>query len=159
MSFCYLLLGTNLGNRMVNLKTAENQFSDQIGPIILKSSIYKTEAWGNKEQPYFYNRVLKINTKYTAEEVFKKSQLIEKEMGRIKTTKWGSRIIDIDILFFDNIIITTENLTIPHAAIAERRFTLEPLFEIAPNLIHPSLGKSIAKLLNECTDTLKVEKI
>lgn len=156
MNTVFLIIGGNIGNRKKNLQTASSMIEEQIGRIIKKSKIYETEAWGITDQAAFYNRVLQIKTPFFAEEIMQKILLIEKQMGRVRTIKNAARIIDIDILFFNNDIINEPNLTIPHIEISNRRFVLMPLNELAPGMIHPVFKKSIAELLSTCTDPLKV---
>ncbi len=153
-----LLLGGNLGNRVQNLSKALEALQQDIGTVQKKSSIYETAAWGITDQPNFLNQVVIIKTHLTAQEVIKKIFIIEKQLGRERLIKMGPRLIDIDILFYDNKIIEEENLIIPHPRIQERKFVLEPLNEIIPNYIHPIINKSVQLLLQECTDTLNVKK-
>jgi 2-amino-4-hydroxy-6-hydroxymethyldihydropteridine diphosphokinase len=154
----FLLLGTNLGNRMANLELAKQRIS-AIGEILEASSVFRTEAWGKTDQPSFYNQVIKISTFFAPEILLEKILSIEVEMGRIREIKWGPRVIDIDILFYQDSVINTPALTVPHPGIPVRKFTLLPLNEIAPFLEHPTLNKNISTLLQECTDTLMVEKL
>lgn len=153
-----LLLGTNLGNKKQNLLKAQTEIKNQVGNIAKYSDIYITEAWGNENQDSFLNQVLIIHTQQDEMTLLKTLQNIEKKLGRdrSKEEKWGSRIIDIDILFYDNIIYEAEKLTIPHPYIHLRKFTLLPLAQIAPEYKHPKLNKTIKELKNKCTDTLKV---
>jgi 2-amino-4-hydroxy-6-hydroxymethyldihydropteridine diphosphokinase len=154
----FLLLGTNLGNRMLNLDLAKQRIS-AIGDILASSSVFRSEAWGKTDQPAFYNQVIKIRSFFEPEVLLQKILSIEIEMGRVREEKWGPRIIDIDILFYQDSIINTPTLTVPHPGIPTRRFTLLPLYEIAPLLEHPVLNKNISTLLQECTDILVVEKL
>lgn len=155
----YILLGTNLGDRLANLIQAKQHISSLIGAIITQSSIYKTSAWGNTDQPDFYNQVIEVDTSLNPEHALDIILGIEHTMGRVRDKKWGPRIIDIDILLWENEILKTSSLTIPHAGLPERKFTLMPLAEVAPDYIHPELLKSISQLLEACTDPLPVEKI
>ncbi len=155
----YLLLGTNLGDRLSNLKQAENLIYQQCGSILKSSSIYETAAWGLQDQPNFLNKVIEIKTQLPAPNLLKTILQIEESLGRKRTVKMGPRVIDIDILFMENFNhITSPQLTIPHPAIAQRKFVLIPLNELMPNYIHPSLNKSISQLLQICADTLSVKK-
>ena len=137
MNKAYLLIGGNMGDRLANLQNAQIAIQDQIGSIILSSSIYETAAWGLEDQPSFLNQALIIETNYTAQEVLKKLLDIEQSMGRIRQQPLGPRIIDLDIIFFNDQIIHTENLTIPHPQMQKRNFVLTPLNEITPEFIHP----------------------
>jgi 2-amino-4-hydroxy-6-hydroxymethyldihydropteridine diphosphokinase len=155
----FLLLGTNQGNRHENLAQARQLITKNAGKILIFSSIYKTAAWGKAEQPDFYNQVIEIETNAAAGELLTKLQQIELEMGRVRIEKWGPRIIDIDILFFGEQIVSTTTLTVPHPGIPERRFTLVPLAEIAPEFQHPLLKLNVRSLLSACKDPLPVERV
>lgn len=155
----FLLLGSNQGSAINNLREASEKIEQVAGKILIRSSMYKTAAWGISEQPDFYNQVLQIESAEPPEQLLQKLLKIEKEMGRITVKKWGPRIIDIDILFYGQEIWNSPSLQIPHPGIAQRKFTLTPLSEIAANLQHPVSRKKICDLLEECTDTLSVEKI
>lgn len=144
-----------MGDRRKNIETALKLIEQNIGNIINSSSIYETEPWGITDQPGFYNLVLQLQTDLSAEEVLSTSLDIEKKMGRIRHLKYGSRVIDIDILFYNLDILQLPHLTIPHPRISERNFVLAPLAEIAPTLVHPVLDKSIEQLRKDCTDTLR----
>src|SRR5690349_1456128 len=123
----FILLGSNLGDRKSNLSHARQEISRSIGEIVTASSIYKTAAWGNTEQPAFYNQVIEVSSMLTPEKMLSGILEIEKKAGRVRETKWGPRTIDIDILFYGDIVLSTETLTIPHPRIPDRRFTLLPL--------------------------------
>jgi 2-amino-4-hydroxy-6-hydroxymethyldihydropteridine diphosphokinase len=155
----YLLTGGNMGNRAGYLHDASADISRFCGKILRESSIYETAAWGKTNQPNFFNQVLLIETALSADELMKQILLIEEKMGRIRNEKYGARIIDIDILFFNDEIINTPILIIPHPEIQNRRFVLAPMNEIAPEFIHPVLLKNINNLLKECRDELNVKKI
>ncbi|HZW70906.1 MAG TPA: 2-amino-4-hydroxy-6-hydroxymethyldihydropteridine diphosphokinase [Hanamia sp.] len=155
MNKLFLVTGGNIGDRKGNLEAAAALIQKQIGKIIRLSAIYETEAWGITSQPAFYNQVLEIDTLLSAREVLHLILKIEEEMGRKRTIKNAARIIDIDILFFNNEIINEHNLIIPHPEIANRRFVLLPLLELDPTKLHPVLNKSIRELLAETKDKLK----
>lgn len=157
MSIIYLLLGSNLGNRKKNLEHARIKISQQIGEILILSSVFETEPWGFEEETRnFYNQGIQVRTTLPPNVVLDKILDIENEMGRVRKEKtYEARIIDIDILFYNHEIIDDERLTIPHPGIPDRRFTLEILNEIAPTLVHPKLGKDIKYLLEECADHKK----
>ena len=156
MALAYLLLGSNMGQSKALLANAADLIQQLIGPIQVLSSIYKSDAWGKEDQDPFLNQVLLVETSLSASDLLQSLLKIEQQMGRIRSVKWGARIIDIDILFYDNEQIQNDNLIIPHPALAERRFTLIPLNEIAPDFFHPVLNKTIASLLLTCTDPLTV---
>ena len=156
MNSVFLITGGNIGNRRKNLQTAAALIEKQIGKIIQSSKIYETEAWGIRDQNSFYNQVHVVETELSASALIKKILRIEEEMGRIRTIKNAARIIDIDILFFNDDIVNEQNLTIPHPEIINRRFVLMPLDEIAPAMIHPVYQKSIHQILLMCKDDLKV---
>ena len=154
----YILLGGNLGDKQKVFSDARARLNQQVGIITNHSAIYETEPWGFESDDIFWNQVLEISTAFSPEEVLTQTQHIERELGRIrKANQYDSRIIDIDILFFGDQIIKTENLVVPHPRVQERKFALVPLSEIAPELIHPVFQKSIRQMLDECIDPLKVE--
>jgi 2-amino-4-hydroxy-6-hydroxymethyldihydropteridine diphosphokinase len=156
MNSVFLIVGGNLGNRKKNLQTAATFIDEQVGTIIQSSKIYETEPWGLSDQPAFYNQVHLVKSKLGAQTIIDTILEIEEKMGRVRTIKNAARIIDIDILFFNQEIIDEPNLIIPHREIANRRFVLMPLNEIAPLMIHPVVKKNISELLSECKDQLKV---
>ena len=159
MRTAHLLIGGNLGNRKENLSKAVSLINEQCGSLTRSSSIYETEAWGNTDQPSFLNQALEISTSLTARQLMRKVLKIEEEMGRVRKEKLGPRIIDIDILLFENEIHDLRFLKVPHPEMQNRRFVLIPLAEINSNLQHPVLKKTIAELLEECPDNLEVKKI
>lgn len=159
MNKTFLLLGTNQGERVANLTEAKALISRELGPIITASSIYKTAAWGNENQPEFLNQVLVVNTANNPHETLTILHGIESKLGRVRIEKWGARVIDIDILFFNNETLNSTALTIPHPEIQNRMFTLKPLVEVAENFIHPVLNKSMVQLMQSCKDPLPVERL
>ncbi|MBO9683985.1 MAG: 2-amino-4-hydroxy-6-hydroxymethyldihydropteridine diphosphokinase [Flavisolibacter sp.] len=158
MNEVYLLTGGNIGNRLAYLLKAKEEIEKRCGSILKESSVYETAAWGKEDQGAFLNQVLKIETELQSEEVLKTILEIEEDLGRKRQLKYGPRIIDIDILFFDDDIINEHALKIPHPQMQNRRFVLVPLNEIAPAKVHPILHKTIAQLLAECPDPLAVNK-
>ena len=156
-SKAYLLLGSNLGDRRQHLLDALDGIS-YLGTISRVSSVYRSAAWGNVDQPDFLNATVELSTTHSPEELLNDILEIETGMGRIRNEKWGARLIDIDILFYDDIILNTSHLSIPHPQLQNRKFTLVPLAEIAPHLIHPISKKTISQLLDACEDPLDVEK-
>ena len=153
----YLLTGSNEGNRQGNLARAMELIAQQCGAITAQSAIYETEAWGMKEQAGFLNQALCLHTQLAPVELLKQLKSIEKQVGRVETVKWGPRVIDIDILLFDNEVVNLPELIIPHPYMQERRFTLTPLADIAANAVHPVFNKSIAQLLSDCSDKSEVK--
>jgi 2-amino-4-hydroxy-6-hydroxymethyldihydropteridine diphosphokinase len=156
MNKAYLLLGTNVGDRFMNLESAASQLGKRVGNVLLQSSIYATAPWGKTDQADFLNQVLLVETTLGPEKLMQEILSIEKDMGRIRTERNAPRIIDIDILFFNDEIINKPDLHIPHKEMHNRRFVLIPLLEIAPDLIHPGLNQSLKTLLADCKDNLSV---
>lgn len=156
MKGVYLLLGSNLGDSETVLRLAKSLIEARIGAVIKASSIYLTKAWGIENQPDFLNQVLELDTELDASNVLNCILEIEQELGRIRFQKWGTRIIDIDILYFGKSIIDTKDLVIPHHENQNRNFVLVPMSEIAPDFMHPVLQLSQTELLNNCPDKLKV---
>ena len=157
MNKAYLLIGSNIGDRKLYLLEAKH-FLNTIGHVAKASSIYETAAWGKTNQATFLNQALLLETVLEATELLNNILGIEEKMGRRRLEQYGSRIIDIDILLFNDDIIDTPTLTVPHPAMVNRSFTLIPLAEIASNIVHPVYNKTIQILLKECTDMLSVEK-
>lgn len=154
-----LSTGSNQGNSLQILQMANFLIEQRVGSIIKQSSIYKTAAWGKTDQPDFYNQALAVETPFTPKMLVQKLQSIEKSLGRQRKVKWGPRLIDIDIIFFDQYVIKSEELIIPHPEMQNRNFVLFPLAEIAPNFKHPLLKKSLKTLVEETTDELKAVKV
>ncbi len=150
MSLVYLGLGSNLGDKEQNLNDAIMQLSLEVGNVIGQSSFYHSKPWGFLSENDFLNAVILIETNLTPFDLLNQTQEIEKIMGRISKTSTGyaDRIIDIDILLYDNLIIDQPTLKIPHPHITERDFVWFPLTEIAPDLMHPVYGKKMIELKN-----------
>lgn len=157
-STAYLLTGANLGNREENLAQAGELISQDCGTITAASSIYETAAWGNTDQPSFLNQALQLETTLSPRQLIRHILKLEKKMGRVREEKYGPRIIDIDILLFNNERHNYPLLKVPHPEMQNRRFALLPLAEIAPDIVHPVLKKTISELLTECPDPLEVKK-
>lgn len=154
MNTSYLLLGSNEGNRLDWFEKAMLQIQQTVGKVVSKSSLYETAAWGLEDQPDFLNMAISIETALSPQELLVAIQQVELNLGRQRTLKWGQRTLDIDILFYNRDVINDPQLTIPHPLLQERRFALTPLADIAPAFIHPILNKTIAQLLEDCTDPL-----
>jgi 2-amino-4-hydroxy-6-hydroxymethyldihydropteridine diphosphokinase len=159
MNTSFLLIGGNVDDREKNLLLAAELIRKHAGKVDAQSSVYETAAWGKTDQPDFLNQVLKITTDLLPGDLMKEILKIEKLMGRERSEKYAPRLIDIDILFFNDEIVKTSLVTIPHPQIQNRRFVLVPLNELAPALIHPVFKKTISQLLVECPDKLDVNKI
>lgn len=159
MNIVYLLLGVNLGARHEQLRKAAAEIGEHVGVIIERSSIYETAAWGMEDEPSYLNQVLLIETKLKPQLLLAKIHEIESRLGRTRLKKWGSRLIDIDILFYNDFVIEEEFLTIPHPLLHKRKFTLLPLSELTLALMHPVLKKTIQELLDELNDPLEVRRL
>ncbi|WP_316807260.1 2-amino-4-hydroxy-6-hydroxymethyldihydropteridine diphosphokinase [Pedobacter agri] len=156
----YLLLGGNLGDRKANLHQAIKLIAENIGQIDAVSALYETAAWGKTDQPAFLNQAVAVKTKLSAIDVLDKALEIEKVLGRIRKDKWGERLIDIDLILFDEVVIDIENrLQVPHPQMQYRKFVMAPLAEIAPDVMHPVLGKTISDIFENITDDLEVKKL
>lgn len=159
MSKVFFSIGSNKGNRSQLINEAIDKIDISIGRVELKSSIYETQSWGFKSNN-FYNVCLLIESSLSVESIFNKILKIEKDMGRLKSgNKYSDRCIDIDILFVEDIIVNNKNLIIPHPRLHLRKFVLTPMLDIAPDLIHPILNKSIKQLELECDDNDQPKKI
>lgn len=158
MDRAYLLIGGNIGNRESNFTIAREYIEQYCGPVIRSSSLYETAAWGKTDQPSFLNQALEVETELDAAHLMKQVLEIEKIMGRERKEKYGPRVIDIDILLFNDGQYDLPFLKIPHPEMQNRRFALTPLAEIAGELRHPVLQKTIGQLLKECPDKLEVKK-
>jgi 2-amino-4-hydroxy-6-hydroxymethyldihydropteridine diphosphokinase len=159
MKIVYLGIGTNLGNREENLKQAVTKIEEFIGPVFKSSSIYETAPWGFQSNDEFLNKVVQVETKLIPSGLLGRLLMIESLLGRIRGEKrYSSRLIDIDILLYEDLIVEEESLKIPHPLLHERKFVLVPLCEIAPEMIHPVLKKSMKELLDICRDRSEVRK-
>lgn len=160
MNHVYLGLGSNRGNRQNNLKNTIKLLEEKAGRLLDTSSIYETQPWQMDDATSFLNQVILMETYLHPPAIMKLILQIEESMGRMRTKNAGyePRTIDIDILFFNNDIIHSDFLIIPHPQIQKRRFVLEPLAEIASGYIHPELKKSIKQLLAECSDVHSIQK-
>jgi 2-amino-4-hydroxy-6-hydroxymethyldihydropteridine diphosphokinase len=159
MNRAYLLTGGNMGDREENLATARVLLNKDCGTIVQASSLYETAAWGKTDQPAFLNQALALDTELNARQLIRRILKAEKSMGRIREEKYGPRIIDIDILLFNQEKHNYHFLKLPHPELPNRRFALLPLAEIAAAVMHPVLNKTIALLLEECRDELEVKQL
>ncbi len=156
----YLLLGSNLGDRQLYLARACALIADEVGEVFEQSAIYETEAWGKTDQPGFLNMALAVNTTFSPLELLHKVLEIEQKLGRVRHEKWGARLIDIDIIFYgDEIVDIKDELQIPHPEMQRRKFVLQPLAAIAPDLVHPVLRQTMTELLGQLADSLSVKII
>ena len=159
MAKLFLLLGGNLGDKAKIFKKARTRLEDELGKMIRHSSVYETEPWGFQSDDLFWNQVLVLETRLSPPDVLKITKTIEVELGRVrKAERYSSRMIDIDLLFYDDLVFHGSELELPHSRMIDRRFVLEPLAEIAPDMLHPVFRKTIIELLENCTDQLKVIK-
>jgi 2-amino-4-hydroxy-6-hydroxymethyldihydropteridine diphosphokinase len=152
----FLGLGSNMGDRKVNIKTASDLIEKNIGKIAKRSHLYETQPWGQPEQEWFYNQVVMINTTLDPRGLLEAVGYVERQMGRKRAEKWGPRVIDVDILFYGKRIIRDKGLEIPHPELHKRAFVLVPMMEIAPEYEHPTLHKQIDELFMECQDLSEV---
>ena len=160
MNKVYLIAGSNIDDRLLNLVRAEELIAQRIGNPIRTSHIFDTESWGYESVHSFYNQCFFLESVLKAEIILKEILGIERIMGRKRHGgSYADRIIDIDILFFNDEIISTKKLTIPHPKLHERKFVLVPLSEIAKDFIHPVFGKSIELILRDCDDKLNVQQV
>ena len=155
----FVLLGSNLGDRELLVNQASKMIGERCGKIVAKSRLYESEPWGFKSEHWFLNQVVKIETALSPDDLMKELLEIEKELGRDRSVPhegYVSRPMDLDILYFGNEIIDTQMITAPHPRLHERRFTLLPLCDIAPDYVHPVMKKTNLQLLDECQDVGKV---
>jgi 2-amino-4-hydroxy-6-hydroxymethyldihydropteridine diphosphokinase len=155
----YILTGGNEGNRSANLEWAKDCIARQCGEIIMASAQYESEPWGMAGQSSFYNQALKVATALEPSQLLHQLLAIEESLGRVRGVRYGPRTIDIDILLFDDRIISEPHLKVPHPQLPYRRFALECLSEIAPLAVEPVLQKTVQQLLAECADPLWVRKL
>ena len=152
-------LGSNKGDRKLQIARAIQMIEESIGPIWASSAYFETKAWGNVDQNDFINVAIEVEHYKTPNQLLKIVNEIEDKLGRTRRVKWESRIIDIDIIFVEDIIIDTEKLTIPHKWMEKRNFVLYPMVEIAENFVHPVLKKTIAELFEECEDSSEITRL
>ena len=149
MAIVYIGIGSNLGGRRENCREALRQLGLRGVKVVKQSSMVETEPWGVADQPRFINMAIEAETDLSPEQLFTVLKGIEGKMGREETVRWGPRLIDLDILFYDDLVIDAAELKIPHPRLHERQFVLGPLSEIAPGKVHPKLKKTVLQL---CSD-------
>lgn len=152
MHTVYLGIGSNLGSREENCNNAIKLLSEQNVKITSQSSMIETKPWGVEDQPDFINMAIEAETSLEPDQFLALLKTIEERMGRQPAGKWGPRIIDLDILLYDDLVLETDDFVIPHPEMGKREFVLRPLAEIAPDLVHPVLKKSIRELLDKIMD-------
>ncbi|MBO9731984.1 MAG: 2-amino-4-hydroxy-6-hydroxymethyldihydropteridine diphosphokinase [Chitinophaga sp.] len=158
MNTAILLIGGNLGDRTGNLEKAVQLINETAGKVVKISSLYQTAPWGAVDQPDYLNQAVEIHTTMDALTLLHTLLEIERKIGRIRQEKWGSRVIDIDLIFFNDSILSQPELKIPHPRMQLRQFVLIPLREIVPDYVHPVLHKTVQELADICPDTLPVTR-
>jgi len=158
MNIVFLQLGSNLGKRELLLKDAIAAIEDRVGKVVEKSKVYESTPWRMEGQENYLNQIVKVKTELLADDVLFTILDIEKELGRIRIEKWGERLIDIDIIFYNDSIIETAQLCVPHKHMHERMFVLAPLHNIAPDMVHPKYNKTVYELMKICKDTELVKE-
>jgi len=156
MNTVYLQLGSNLGDRERLINNAIQKISEHVGIVNMRSHIYESMPWRVEGQENYLNQIIEVKTSFSAEKILVSVLQIENDLGRVRVEKWGERLIDIDIIFFNSEIIETADLCIPHKHMHERNFVLTPLNEIAPHVIHPKYNKTVSELFDESRDIEKV---
>ena len=155
-----LSTGSNLGNRLANLLSAAEQIGQRLGSVVQSSAVYEGRAWGFKSKHAFYNQCLEVRTGMNPRECLERILEIEREMGRERNNSgYSDRIIDIDILFYDELVVDTSELRIPHEKMLERRFVLLPLAEILPGFKHPVAMETVQSLLENCPDAMELHRV
>jgi 2-amino-4-hydroxy-6-hydroxymethyldihydropteridine diphosphokinase len=148
MHTIYIGLGSNLGDRLANLNSAIDALPPSVNPMVL-SPVYETAPWGYTDQPAFLNQAIRAETSLLPLDLLKHLKSVETSLGRRPSFRYGPRLIDLDILFYDNLILKSSDLIIPHPRLQERAFMLIPLADLAPDLCHPILGKTVQQMLDE----------
>ena len=149
MNIVYIAFGSNIGDRGAAIEEALNLIEQNEMKIVKRSKIYETEPYGYVDQPSFLNGAVEVETNLSCRDVLERLLSIENQIGRVREFKWGPRIIDLDIIFYNNEIYDEEDLKVPHPDMQSRDFVLRPLNELCPDYVHPILGKTIRELLGE----------
>lgn len=159
MNVAFLGLGGNMGDRLENLRATIDLVKQHCGEVLKISGVYETEAWGSDSKNSYLNQVVKINTHLTLTELLENMMTIEQKLGRVRKDQNSDRTADLDILFYNDLILHTQEIQVPHPRLHLRKFVLIPLAEIEPLLVHPELKKTVKELLEDCKDTLKVDRL
>lgn len=158
MHIAYLLLGGNMGNRQALLQEAIQAIAAEVGTVLHRSSLYETAAWGKTDEPDFLNLAVALATNLPPDDLLDALLQIEKKLGRTRSVRYGARPIDIDIIYYDQLVVDTRHLQLPHPRRASRRFVLEPLAEIAGSFTDPLTRLTVTEMLVACDDPLPVKK-
>ncbi|MCB2408153.1 2-amino-4-hydroxy-6-hydroxymethyldihydropteridine diphosphokinase [Hymenobacter lucidus] len=159
MPTAYLLLGSNLGDRAATLQAAVQQLAATAGTVTAVSGLYETAAWGLTDQPAFLNQAVQLTTSLSPTDLLAACLHTEQLAGRERRIRWDARTLDVDILLYDDLVLDSPELQVPHPRLPERRFALVPLTEIAAAVVHPESGATVAELLAACGDELAVIKV
>lgn len=159
MGKCHLHLGSNRGDRIAQIGIALQLIETEIGPIWSSSAMYETAAWGKTDQEDFVNIAIEVEHYLSPNDLLAAVNRIEDKMGRVRTEHWGPRVIDIDIIFIEDMVIDTKSLTVPHSLMHKRNFVLYPMKDLAEGFVHPKLGLTIRQLWEDCEDETEVRRI